>query len=512
MPDPGEGEFFNTDHLHASLKTRALRGGVITIGTQATNFLLTLVSTAILARLLTPTDYGLVAMVAVIIGFVAMFKDFGLSMATVQRAEITQSQVSALFWLNTALGLALTTLTAAFAPALAAFYEEPRLVPLTRFLALTFLISGLGVQHQALLRRQMRYVSLAAVEISALVAATILALFAAWRGAHYWALALMMVATAAVSTIGFWLFCGWRPSSPRRRANIGAMLAFGSNLAGFNVINYMARNIDQVLIGRVWGGGELGAYERASRLLHISLKLVYTPVSHVAIPVLSRLQHSPQLYREYYLKALYPLAFVMMPAAAFMSAMASDLIQVLMGSQWDQTGAILSALGILGLLFPVSNTLGWHYIASGTTNRMLRWGLFDSAAVVTAVIVGVPYGGLGVAVAFSTARVLLFLPGIWYATRTVPLGVSDILKTIRVPLPSSVIIGTLLYLSRQTILAGFDTWSRLLIAFVAAAVSYLAIACLASRSLAPLLDLPRLFGEVFRSADAENTKGRNSGS
>jgi PST family polysaccharide transporter len=256
----------------------------------------------------------------------------------------------------------------------------------------------------------------------------------------------------------------------------------------------------------VWGGSELGSYERASRLLHISLKLVYTPVSHVAIPVLSRLQHSPELYREYYLKSLYPLAFVMMPAAAFMAAMASDLIHVLMGNQWAQTGVILSVLGILGLLFPVSNTLGWHYIASGATNRMLRWGLFDSAVVVAAVIVGVPYGALGVATAFAAARVLLFLPGIWYATRTVPLGVSDTLKTIRVIMPSSVVIGTLLYLSRQTILAEFSTWSRLLIAFVAAVTGYLTIVCIASRSLAPLFDLPRLFVAVFRSADAQDPK------
>ena len=512
MSNLDEGRHFSTDHLRANLKGRALRGGAITIATQATSFFLTLGSTAILARLLTPTDYGLVAMVAVVIGFVAMFKDLGLSMATVQRTEITQSQVSALFWLNTALGLALAIVTATLAPVLAAFYEEPRLVPLTRFLAVTFLISGLGVQHQALLRRQMRYASLAAVEISGLIAGTILALLAAWRGAQYWALALMMVATAVVSTMGFWLFCGWRPSPPRRRADIAAMLAFGSNLAGFNVVNYMARNFDQVLIGRVWGGSELGAYERASRLLHMALKLIYTPISHVAIPVLSRLQPSPELYRQYYLKALYPLAFVMMPGAAFMAAMSSDLVYILMGSQWARAGTILSVLGILGLLFPVSNTLGWHYIASGATKRMLRWGLFDGAVVVTAVVVGIPYGGIGVAAAFSTARVLLFLPGIWYATRTVPVGVSDVLKTIRVPLPSSVAIGTMLYISRQTILADFDAWSRLLIALPAAAAAYLTIACLASRSLAPFLDLPRLLVAVFRTHETNGTQGRSPGS
>ena len=493
--------YFNTDHLHASLKTRALRGGAITMATQATNLVLTLGSTAILARLLTPNDYGLIAMITVVVGFMAVFKDFGLSMATIQRAEITQSQVSTLFWLNAALGLFLMLLAVSLAPGLAWFYEEPRLVSLTVFLSTTFLISGLGVQHQALLRRQMQYVSLAAIEITGLVIGVALAIVAALRGAQYWALAIMTVTTAAVSTMGFWLLCRWRPSLPDRRANIGSMVAFGRDLAGFNVLNYIARNVDQVLIGRVWGGGELGSYERASRLLQMPIKVISTPISHVAIPVLCRLQQNPQRYREYYLKALYPLAFVIMPGMAFITVMASDLIYVLMGDQWGQAGAIFAVLGVLGLLFPVSNTLGWHYIASGETNRMLRWGLIDGAVVVSAVVLGVPYGALGVAAAFTAARIVLFLPGIWYATRTVPVEVSDILRTITTPLLGSIAMGALLYLIRHALLAEFHIWPRLLIAFPAAAVAYLTIACIASRSLSPLFDLPRMFVSVFRTRE-----------
>jgi O-antigen/teichoic acid export membrane protein len=497
--------YFDTDHLKASLKTRALRGGAVTIATQAASFALTMASIAILARLLTPDDYGLMAMVTVVVGFMAMFNDFGLSMATIQRREITQPQVSTLFWLNTALGLFLMLLTAAFAPVLAWFYDDRRLVSLTVFLAVTFLISGLGVQHQALLRRQMRYFSLASIEIIGLVMGIVLAVVAALRGLQYWALAIQMVATATVSTAGFWLLCRWRPGPPSRRADIASMLAFGGNLAAFNVLNYLARNFDQVLIGRVWGGSELGSYERASRLLQMPIKLISTPISHVAIPVLCHLQNDPKRYREYYLKALHTLAFVIMPGMAFITVMASDLVGVLMGDQWARAGVIFSVLGVLGLLFPVSNTLGWHYIASGTTNRMLRWGLFDGVVVVIAIAIGVSRGALGVAVAFTAARVLLFLPGIWYATRMVPVEVSDILRTIRIPLLSSIAMGASLYFVERVFLEALPVWHRLLIAFPSAAIAYLAIACLATWSLSPLFDLPRLAVAVFKARDAADS-------
>ncbi|MEJ2239585.1 MAG: lipopolysaccharide biosynthesis protein [Gemmatimonadales bacterium] len=506
--------YFDTDHLQTRLKTLALRGGAVTMATQTMSFAFTLGATAILARLLTPADYGLIAMVTVIVGFMTMFKDFGLSMATVQRAELTQPQVSTLFWLNTALGLSLSILAVGLAPALAWFYSESRLVPLTIFLASTFMISGLGVQHQALLRRQMRYGVLAAIEILALICGIVLAIATAMRGGQYWALAIQTVTSTTFRTLGYWILCRWRPSLPRRRADIGSMLAFGGNLAASNVVNYATRNFDQVLIGRVWGDSELGAYERASRLLQMPLRLINTPISHVAIPILCRLQHDSSRYREYYLKALYSLAFIVMPGMAFITVMAGDLVSVLMGDQWAEAGTIFGVLGILGLILPVSNTNGWHFIASGTTNRMLRWSMIDGAVIVVAFLIGVPYGGLGVAVAFVAARMVLFVPGIWYATQTVPVDVSDVLRRIRVPLLSSLAVIVVLRISRQTILPGVEVGPRLVVAFAIAAFAYLFFACVICRSFSPLTDLPRLILAVFRTRapNADDVQSSDAGS
>lgn len=492
-------KYFSTDHLRSDLKGRALRGGAITIVTQAVNFIFTLASTAILARLLTPSDFGLVAMIALVLGFLKIFNDFGLSLATIQRSQITQSQVSTLFWLNLALGLSLSLLVAALAPALAWFFDEVRLVSLTLVLATIFLISGLGVQHQALLRRQMQYTHLASIEIAALAIGVALAVAAAMYGAQYWAIAIQMIATPTVSTLGFWIFCRWRPGLPKREAAVVSMLAFGSNLAASNVINFLVRSVDQILIGRVWGESELGSYERASKLQQMPIRLINTPISHVAIPVLCRLIQDPKKYRDAYLKALYPLALTIMPGMAFITIMAHDLIALIMGDQWSRAGDIFAVLGILGLLSPVSNTLGWHYVASGTTSRMLRWGLIDTAFVITAMAIGVSWGGFGVAVAFATVRIVLFLPGIWFATRTVPVTVPDILATIRIPFASSIVMGASVYALSLFLLQTYHVSARLLIAFSFAAVIYLAISCALSRSFSPLFALPRLASDIFKS-------------
>ncbi len=152
-----QNNFFDTEYLKADLKGRSVRGGAVTMAAQGIKFFLQIGSTVVLARLLTPEDFGLIAMVTAVTGFVMMFKDMGLSMATVQRAEIDHAQISTLFWINVVLSLAFMLLTATLAPAIAWFYSEPRLTWITLALAGAFIFSGFTVQHQALLRRQMNF-------------------------------------------------------------------------------------------------------------------------------------------------------------------------------------------------------------------------------------------------------------------------------------------------------------------------------------------------------------------
>ena len=221
----------STDHLQSDLRGRSVRGGVLNVTSQGAQFLIQSVATIVLARLLTPSDFGLVAMVSTVTGLGQAFADLGLSEATIQRKEISHNQVSALFWINVTIGLGLMTITLISAPILARFYREPRLVNITLLVSLTFLFGGLRVQPDAILKRQMRFAALAIRDVASYAVAVPIAIFMAWRGASYWALvALPLILNFNVMTLS-WLMIKWRPSLPRRDAQVGSMIAFGGNVA-----------------------------------------------------------------------------------------------------------------------------------------------------------------------------------------------------------------------------------------------------------------------------------------
>lgn len=222
--------YFDNPNTKEDLKSRAIRGGGVVIGAQICKFLIKFLTTVVLARLITPEDFGLIAMVAAITNFISMFNDMGLSMATVQQEEITQEQVSTLFWINLAVGAVLTALTIAIAPFVSRFYDSPRLRWITIVLASGFLIRGVSVQHQALLVRQMRYSVLAVVEVLSILVGIALGILAAFRGMSYWSLIIMQLSTAFALSLGFWVACNWRPGVPVRGAGVRSMLQYGGNL------------------------------------------------------------------------------------------------------------------------------------------------------------------------------------------------------------------------------------------------------------------------------------------
>ncbi len=424
-------QYFHTAHLKEDLKGRSIRGGAITMFAQVFKFGLNLASNVILARLLTPQDYGLVGMVTAVTGFVAIFRDLGLSMATVQKEEINHKQVSTLFWVNIAVSIVTAIITVAIAPVIAQFYSEPRLTWITIALAGGFIISGLGVQHQALLNRQMQYKVLMTRDVISMFAGILSAIAAAWYGLGYWALVILPLVTAVVGTGGLWLACSWRPSLPASKAGVRSMLVFGGNLTGFNIVNYFARNLDNVLIGRVWGAQQLGLYAKAYQLLLLPLQQINAPVTAVAIPALSRLVDSPQRYRQAYLRILEKLTIITTPLIVFLIATSDWIILFLLGEQWSEASPIFSLLGIVALTQPVASTTGWLFITQGRTNHMFQWGLVGSTLSVVSIIAGLPWGATGVAASYSISGLLIRTPILfWYVGRAGSVKGIDLYRTM----------------------------------------------------------------------------------
>jgi PST family polysaccharide transporter len=432
--------WLSTEHLAKRLGQRAARGAAFTLGAQGAKLLIGLLATAVLARLLTPREFGLVGMVTAITGMIGLFSDLGLSTATVQRQELTHEQVSSLFWVNVGLGFVLALITAVLAPVVAWFYGEPELVQVTLALAAGFVASSASVQHIALLRRSMLFGRVSLIQVLSQLGGALVAVALAAAGAGYWALVARALASPFLGILGFWAVCDWRPGLLRRSTPIRELLAFGGHVTGFSLLNYLARNADNVLIGRFHGTQELAIYQKGYDLFMMPLQQVNGPAGAVTVPALSRLASDPQRYRNAYLRILEKVTVLSTLLAAFSVGAAEWLVAVLLGEQWLGTASILRALGISALVQPVSNTTGWLFISQGRTKELFRWGVIGSGISLLSFVVGLPWGGLGVALAYGISGIVLRMPLlVWMVTRQGPIAARDILRTCLQPILASAV-------------------------------------------------------------------------
>lgn len=444
------------------LAKRSSRGAVITVASQALKFALNILSTTILARLLTPNDYGIVGMATTLTSFVALFKEMGLSSATVQRPSIRREEISTLLWINVGLSIVLAVITISLAPAIALFYDEPRLKFVTAWLALPFILQGFTVQNDALLRRQMRFAALAWIEVLSLLAAFVVAATLAYQGSGYWALVASSVTLGLVSVLGVWVACPWTPCAPTLSAEVKEMLRFGGNLTGFSTANYFARNSDNVLIGRFWGSQQLGLYNRAYQLLMLPINQLAAPLASVLVPLLSRLVDQPELYRKTYLRVVEKLALVTMPGMMFLVLTADWFIEVLMGPKWAAAAPLFAWLGLAGLLQPVANTTGWLFVSQGRTREMFRWGILGGGALVAFIVAGLPWGASGVATSYAIGSLLIFPILVWYVARSGPVDQRGLYRALALPCLASGVVAALVmalrgFVSAQTPVAGLLT-------------------------------------------------------
>jgi PST family polysaccharide transporter len=461
--------------LSDDLRGRSVRGGAVTITNQGFKFVIALGATAVLARLLTPEDFGLIGMAMAVIGFIAVFKDLGLSMATIQRADVSHAQVSTLFWINVGVSFVMMLFVASLAPLLAWYYKEPRVEQITLILAGTIIFSGLIVQHQALLRRQMRFGALAMAEIAGIVLAFASGIVAALAGMGYWSLVIIPVVREVVMMLGVWTFCRWRPGRPARHSGVRAMVSFGAHLTGFNLVNYFARNLDKILIGRFSGAAALGFYEKAYQMLLLPIQQINNPITGVAVPTLSRLQKETARYQAYYRRGVFLTVSIGMPLVVFLFVAADKAVLTLLGDQWVESIAIFRALGPAAFVGTFNMATGWVYLSLGETKRQFIWGIFGSAAIVLAYLIGIRWGPIGIALAYSASLVILFPLALVYCFRVAPLGFSDFLSAVRRPATAAILAGAGLFGLNTLFEPSFVVAAQLLLDFFLYAVLYVAI-------------------------------------
>lgn len=417
----------NSQPRQPSLARHAAAGAVLIGGSQAARFVLSIATTIVVARILSPDDYGVIAMWAPIFAFVTLFQDFGFSTATVQAKELSSEQSSTLFWVNVIASVVIAILLFTGAQFVGAFYGDPRVASVTAASASIVLIGGLAIQHASIMNREMKFRALAGVAVASALASTIATIALAFYLRSYWALFLGNLASIIVQTILTWTMAAWTPGRRASFKETRGLLGFGTHVAIFNIVNYLSRNADNVLIGKFWGAGPLGLYDRSYKLMMTPLQFINAPLSRVMLPVLSKLRDEPERYRNAYRFSFQALLLATAPGAAIAAAESDKFVVLLLGPNWSAATPIFFWLALVMIYQPAFSSLGWLFISSGRSREYAAWGIFSSVVTVASFVIGLQGGPTGVAKSYFAMNVVVAILLLWGATRRSHVSMVDLI-------------------------------------------------------------------------------------
>jgi PST family polysaccharide transporter len=397
---------------------------------QGVSFFVQIAATVVLARLLTPADFGVVTMVTTFSLLVSSFGLNGFTEVILQREEVTHRLVSNLFWINLGSGVLLTIGFAALGPLMALFYHDRIVTQVAQGMSLTVVAASASVIHLALLNRAMRFTAVSANGVVARVVYVIVSITLAVAGWGYWALVAGNVAQQLSTAIGAWLMCRWVPGLPRRAPGTGTSLKFAINVYSRFAFGYFSGNTDNLLVGWRYGAGALGFYKKAFDLFYTPVCQLLAPMSAVVITTLSRFKAEHAQYQRYFLSGMSVLALLGMGIGADLTLVGGDLVRFLLGPGWTESGRIFAFFGPgIGVML-LYNTHGWIHLSIGRPDRWFRWAVIEFLCTVGLFLIGLPWGPRGIALAWTVAFFVLMLPAFWYAGKPIGFGIGPVLSVV----------------------------------------------------------------------------------
>ena len=402
----------------------ALRGAVITGAAQAARVVIRFVSVVVLARLLTPADFGLVAAASPLVAFVGLFQELGLRQAVIQRKEIGYPQLNRVFWVTVLTGVACSLIIVAISPGIAAFYGDQRLTLVSITVGVPLLFGSMSGLHLGLMSRRLQFTYIALNDVLGALVGLIASVLSAYLGYGYWSLIIGMIANSFFVLAASWITSRFVPGRPDFRMERD-ILSFGANLTGTTIVTFVRRNLDNVLIGKFAGTIELGFYDRAYKLLLFPMQNINNPMGRVLLPVLSRVQDDKPRLREAYLRAVGLLALLIIPGVAALTANSEETIRLLLGERWLGAAPMFAWLGLVGMAQPVTNSMGWLFVSQGHTREMMWLSLFSSTVAIIGFCVGLSWGAVGVAAAYAVTSLAIQPVKWWYVGSMGPVGFLD---------------------------------------------------------------------------------------
>jgi polysaccharide transporter, PST family len=384
-----------------------------------------------LARLINPSEYGLVAMVVPILGFISSMSDLGVGRALIQPKFISRSQITALFWINAVVSAAIALILVGISPLVGRLYHEPKTVAITIALAALFFVGTFGIHPSAILNRQMRLSRMAVIDCIVSVVGPTVGVLTALAGWGYWSLIYMQAANTLTSVLLVWLSAGWMPSWPRWDPAALQILRFGANLTISNIAIYITTTADNMIVGAVAGKIALGLYDKAYRLAVWPISQVSAPIGRVAIPLLSRLNDDPERYASAFKRMLQLPNLVCIPGLIFGMYFSPQLVHVFLGPSWSGIAPVFSWVCIGGWGSALYGSAAWLFTSQGRGREQMTWSVVTSAISVATFVIGIRWGAAGVAAVAGLGFTLVQTPLIiWAATRRGPVGVSFVLRAM----------------------------------------------------------------------------------
>ena len=506
IPFDASGAFHPSD-VGIELRRLAVRSGAATVSATFLALAVQMISTVILARLLAPSDFGVVTMATTLSLLLASFGLNGFTEVIIQFEEIDKYTTSNLFWLNSGAGLVLAVMFAATGSLLGRFYGNPLVSNVAVGLSLGIFIAALSVIQIALLKRAMRFMATSANDVIGRAANTVVSILLAWRGWGYWSLVGGIVAQQLSVTIGAWWLCRWVPNLPRRTGKTKVAAWFALKVYGRFCLGYFAQNIDNLLVGWRFNAVALGFYKKAFDLFTLSGSQLIAPLHSVALASLSRLHQDPVRYRRYIGNSLGIIAFVGMAASADLTLVGKDVVRLVLGPRWFESGKIFELFGPgIGVML-LCGTFGWIHISLGKPERWFRWSLVELGFTISLFLGALHWGPSGIAAAWSIAYWTLLIPGFWYAGRPVGFGVAALVSAVWKYAAAALMAG----LATFAVIRGTRFWqtpsstSAALIATIIISMLlltfYLGAVIVFHRGLAPLRQLASLRRELMPLRD-----------
>jgi O-antigen/teichoic acid export membrane protein len=418
---------------------------------------------AVLARLLSPEDFGLVAMILLLVEFATLFSELGFGAALIQKKELEERHLSSVFWVNVGAGLLLTALFALGAPLVAAFYDEPALAPLTIALSLSFLLGAFNTVQAMLCRRDMAFRRLALFFIIPMIIGGVAGLGLALAGFGVWALVGRYLVQQAAQTAIMWHMTAWKPRFMFDWQAVRELSGFSLNMVGFRTLTYWTRSTDTLLMGRFTDAASLGLYNRAFSTLVMPVTQVTRTLALVMFPALSRIQDEPARVRNIVLRSYRLIALITLPFILGLAATAEPFIVTIYGPQWISTAPILRVMALATLTQPLIVPMEWVYLSQGRADLQFRWALITGLTTIVAFAVGVQWGALGVAAAYAIPGYVLWYPSVVIPGRLIGLGFGEYLRNIAPLVACALVMAAVVWLVGLALPPDWPHWAQLVV-------------------------------------------------